>query len=31
MLIASMRQYEGKVVQTTLDDEEEQALRDSLK
>jgi uncharacterized membrane protein len=31
MLIASMRQYEGKVVQTSLDDDEEQALRDSLK
>ena len=31
MLIASMRQYEGKVVQTSLDEEEEQALRDSLK
>jgi uncharacterized membrane protein len=31
MLIASMRQYEGKVVQTSLDDEEERALRDSLK
>ena len=31
MLIAAMRQYEGKVVQTSLDDDEEQALRDSLK
>ena len=31
LLIASMRQYDGKVVQTSLDEEEEQALRDSLK
>jgi uncharacterized membrane protein len=31
LLIAAMRPYEGTVVQTTLDDEEEQALRDSLK
>jgi uncharacterized membrane protein len=31
MLIAAMRQYEGTVLQTSLDDEEEQALRDSLK
>jgi len=31
MLIGSMRQYEGTVIQTSLDDEEERALRDSLK
>jgi uncharacterized membrane protein len=31
LLIASMRQHQGQVVQTTLDDEEEAALRDSLK
>ncbi len=31
LLIAAMRPFEGTVVQTTLDDEEEQALRDSLK
>jgi uncharacterized membrane protein len=31
LLIAAMRQYQGRVVQTSLDDEEEQALRDSLK
>lgn len=31
LLIAAMRQYEGTIVQTTLDDEEEAALRDSLK
>ena len=31
LLIAAMRPYEGTVVQTTLDDDEEQALRDSLK
>jgi uncharacterized membrane protein len=30
-LISSMRQYEGEVIQTSLDDEEEQALRDALK
>ena len=31
LLIAAMRQYKGRVVQTSLDSEEEQALRDSLK
>jgi uncharacterized membrane protein len=31
MLIGAMRQYEGTVVQTSLDDEEEAALRESLK
>ena len=31
LLNAAMRPYEGTVVQTTLDDDEEQALRDSLK
>src|SRR5262245_5377131 len=31
LLIASMRQYEGTVVQTSLDEDEEAALRDSLK
>jgi uncharacterized membrane protein len=31
LLIAAMRQYEGRVVQTTLDEEQEAALRDSLK
>jgi uncharacterized membrane protein len=30
LLIAAMRQYHGRVVQTSLDEEEEQALRDSL-
>jgi uncharacterized membrane protein len=31
MLVAAMRQYEGRVVQTTLDEEQEAALRESLK
>ena len=31
LLIASMRQYEGTVVQTSLDEEEEAALREALK
>ena len=31
MLIAAMRQYEGTVIQTSLDDEEERALRESLR
>lgn len=31
LLIAAMRQYEGRVVQTSLDDEQETALRESLK
>jgi uncharacterized membrane protein len=31
LLIAAMRQYQGRVVQTSLDEEEEAALRDSLK
>jgi len=31
LLIAAMRQYEGTVVQTSLDEEEEAALRESLK
>ena len=31
MLIGAMRQYEGTVVQTTLDDDEERALRESLR
>lgn len=31
LLIAAMRQYEGRVVQTSLDDEQEAALRESLK
>lgn len=31
LLIAAMRQYEGRVVQTSLDEEEEAALRESLK
>ena len=30
LLITAMRAYEGTVVHTSLDDEEEQALRDSL-
>jgi uncharacterized membrane protein len=30
-LIAAMRPYEGTVLQTSLDDDEEQALRDALK
>mgnify|MGYP000667979535 CR=1 FL=1 len=31
LLIAAMRPYQGRVVQTSLDEEEEAALRDSLK
>ena len=31
LLIAAMRPYEGRVVQTSLDDEQEAALRESLK
>jgi uncharacterized membrane protein len=31
LLIAAMRQYEGTVVQTSLDEEEEAALREALK
>jgi len=31
LLIASMRQYQGTVVQTSLDEEEEAALREALK
>jgi uncharacterized membrane protein len=31
LLIAAMRQYEGRVVQTSLDEEQEEALRESLK
>ena len=31
LLIAALRQYEGRVVQTSLDEDQEQALRDSLK
>jgi uncharacterized membrane protein len=31
LLIAAMRQYDGRVVQTSLDEEQEAALRDSLK
>ena len=31
LLIAAMRQYEGTVVQTSLDEEEEAALRESLR
>ena len=31
LLIAAMRQYQGTVVQTSLDEEEEAALRQSLK
>jgi uncharacterized membrane protein len=31
MLIGAMRQYEGTVIQTSLDDEEERALRESLR
>ena len=31
LLIAAMREYHGRVAQTTLDEEQEAALRDSLK
>jgi uncharacterized membrane protein len=31
LLIAAMRQYQGTLVQTSLDEEEEEALRQSLK
>jgi uncharacterized membrane protein len=31
LIVASMRQYSGRVRQTSLDDEQEQALADSLK
>jgi uncharacterized membrane protein len=31
LLIAAMRNYQGTVLQTSLDEDEEQALRDSLK
>ncbi len=31
LLIAAMRKYEGRVVQTSLDEEQEEALRESLK